>query len=269
MDHVQLAMPAGEEPEARAFYEGLLGIPWVAKPAHLAKRGGCWFETDTVKLHLGVEEEFRPARKAHPALVVADLAALIARLAAAGVAIRTDEPLEGYDRVYVDDPFGNRLELMEPTDPRPVKAILQVAIDCTNPGRMVGFWAPALGYQIELPPKGFTSWNDYYRSVGVPADQLDLDGTGSDSLVDPTGRGPRIWFQAVPEVKSEKNRLHFDLGVSGGRGVPLATRKALVDAEVDRLEALGATRVGVVPAEGVDHYGVAMRDPEGNEFDVH
>ncbi|MFA5884094.1 MAG: VOC family protein [Acidimicrobiia bacterium] len=114
VDHVQLAMPAGEEAAATAFYEGLLGVPRVPKPPHLEVRGGCWFETGELKLHLGVEDDFRPARKAHPALVVEDLPALVARLTAAGVAVRTDEPLAGYDRVYVDDPFGNRLELMEP-----------------------------------------------------------------------------------------------------------------------------------------------------------
>jgi catechol 2,3-dioxygenase-like lactoylglutathione lyase family enzyme len=114
IDHVQLAMPAGREPDAVAFYEGLLGIPHVPKPPDLAARGGCWFESDAVKVHLGVEVDFRPARKAHPALLVDDLGALVERLAAAGVAWRDDEPLEGYDRVYADDPFGNRLELLEP-----------------------------------------------------------------------------------------------------------------------------------------------------------
>ena len=115
VDHVQLAMPAGEEDAATAFYEGLLGIPRVPKPPNLEVRGGCWFEADGCRLHLGVEADFRPARKAHPALLVADLPGLVARLAAGGVVARTDEPLAGYDRVYVDDPFGNRIELMEPT----------------------------------------------------------------------------------------------------------------------------------------------------------
>jgi catechol 2,3-dioxygenase-like lactoylglutathione lyase family enzyme len=113
IEHVQLAMPAGEEAKARAFYAGLLGIPEVPKPQHLARRGGAWFEGAGVKIHLGVEAEFRPARKAHPALLVEGLAALVERLRAAGVAVRDDEPLEGYERVYVSDPFGNRIELME------------------------------------------------------------------------------------------------------------------------------------------------------------
>lgn len=117
IDHVQLAMPAGGEDEARAFYTGLLGIAETPKPPHLAVRGGCWFEDGPVKIHLGVEADFRPARKAHPALIVVGVRELAARLAAAGVAVRDDEPLEGYDRVYVDDPFGNRIELMEPLAP--------------------------------------------------------------------------------------------------------------------------------------------------------
>jgi catechol 2,3-dioxygenase-like lactoylglutathione lyase family enzyme len=117
IDHVQLAMPAGEEASARAFYTELLGIPETPKPPHLAVRGGCWFEDDELKIHLGVEADFRPARKAHPALIVSGLRALVTRLEGAGVKVRDDEPLEGYDRVYVDDPFGNRIELMEPIEP--------------------------------------------------------------------------------------------------------------------------------------------------------
>ena len=113
LDHIQLAMPAGREAEARAFYEGLLGIPEVTKPPPRAARGGAWFERGALKIHLGVERNFTPARKAHPGLLVEDLPALIATLAAAGIAVNTDEPLEGYIRVYVDDPFGNRIELME------------------------------------------------------------------------------------------------------------------------------------------------------------
>ena len=117
VDHVQLAMPAGREDEARAFYSGLLGIPEQPKPPHLAVRGGCWFESTTVKLHLGVEADFRPAKKAHPALLVSDLPALVRVLRAAGVELVDDEPLEGHDRVYAYDPFGNRLELLEPVPP--------------------------------------------------------------------------------------------------------------------------------------------------------
>ena len=113
LDHVQLAMPAGREAEAVAFYEGLLGIPHVPKPPHLAGRGGCWFERDELKVHLGVERDFRPASKAHPAFLVDDVRVLAEVIAGAGFRVVDDEPLEGFDRIYVDDPFGNRIELME------------------------------------------------------------------------------------------------------------------------------------------------------------
>jgi catechol 2,3-dioxygenase-like lactoylglutathione lyase family enzyme len=115
LDHVQLAMPPGREDEARAFYQGLLGIPEVAKPPHLARRVGAWFAHGVLKVHLGVEQDVRPARKAHPAFLVTDLAALVAILTEAGFVPAEDQPLAGYERVYVSDPFGNRIELMEPT----------------------------------------------------------------------------------------------------------------------------------------------------------
>ena len=114
IDHVQLAMPAGGEDQARAFYQGVLGVTEHPKPPHLASRGGCWFERGDLKIHLGVEADFRPARKAHPALLVQGLSALKAAIVAGGYVMRDDEPLESYDRIYVDDPFGNRIELTEP-----------------------------------------------------------------------------------------------------------------------------------------------------------
>src|ERR1700722_4769470 len=114
IEHVQLAMPAGGEDLARNFYAGILGISETPKPAHLAKRGGCWFERGDLKIHLGVETDFRPARKAHVALLVVDLLELQEKLRASGYGFKEDEPLDGYHRVYVDDPFGNRIELMEP-----------------------------------------------------------------------------------------------------------------------------------------------------------
>ncbi|MET0743567.1 MAG: VOC family protein [Microvirga sp.] len=113
LDHLQLAMPPGGEPQAKAFYEGLLGLHEVPKPPHLAARGGCWFQSGTVKVHLGVEKEFRPARKAHPGFIVDDLANLLDRLEQAGFAAIDDEPLDGFVRNYVSDPFGNRIELMQ------------------------------------------------------------------------------------------------------------------------------------------------------------
>lgn len=115
LDHVQLAMPAGREAEARAFYEGLLEIPERAKPDNLRSRGGCWFERGSLRVHLGVEPNFAPARKAHPAFLVDDLDALVARLEQAGYRTVADEPLKGYSRRFVNDPFGNRIELMQET----------------------------------------------------------------------------------------------------------------------------------------------------------
>ncbi len=106
-------MPAGQEAQARAFYAGLLGLAEVPKPSSLAARGGAWFGAGPVRVHLGVDDEFHPARKAHPALLVDDLPALVRALEGAGHPVRGDVALDGYDRVHVDDPFGNRLELMQ------------------------------------------------------------------------------------------------------------------------------------------------------------
>ena len=113
IEHVQLAMPAGEEDTARRFYGQALGMSEVPKPEELAKRGGCWFEDGDVRVHLGVQKDFRPATKAHPAFVVDDLHSLRTRLRDAGFPCEDDKPLEGFDRTYVNDPFGNRIELMQ------------------------------------------------------------------------------------------------------------------------------------------------------------
>lgn len=113
IDHVQLAMPHGGEEQARRFYCGVLGMRETVKPAHLAVGGGCWFEGGAAHIHLGVEEGHRPSRKAHPALLVADLALLAHKLEMAGVPFTAGKPLEGYIRGDTSDPFGNRIELME------------------------------------------------------------------------------------------------------------------------------------------------------------
>jgi catechol 2,3-dioxygenase-like lactoylglutathione lyase family enzyme len=118
IDHVQLAMPAGAEPEARRFYSGLLGIPEAPKPAELAGRGGVWFESGELKVHLGVEAEFRAAKKAHPGFVVEGLAELLRALRADGVEVVDDFKLPEYQRAFVADPFGNRIELLEPKPTR-------------------------------------------------------------------------------------------------------------------------------------------------------
>jgi len=113
LDHVQLAMPAGEEDRAEAFYAGHLGLRRLPKPEPLASRGGCWFSNGTVTIHLGVEDGFRPARKAHPAVLVDGLDELVGELSAAGMAVRPDTDLPGVHRCFVDDPFGNRIELID------------------------------------------------------------------------------------------------------------------------------------------------------------
>ena len=113
IDHVQLAMPSGAEDRARTFYATVLGMTEVPKPAELAKRGGCWFESGVVQLHLGVEAEFRPARKAHPALRCVDYDGLVSRIREAGVEIKDDDSIPGVRRCHIFDPFGNRIELIQ------------------------------------------------------------------------------------------------------------------------------------------------------------
>lgn len=114
IDHILIAMPAGREDDARAFYCGVLGMTEKIKPPVLAARGGCWFEIGALQVHLGVEKNFIPARKAHPAFIVEDLPGMIAKAVQGGYKVTADEPLEGCDRRHVDDPFGNRIELIEP-----------------------------------------------------------------------------------------------------------------------------------------------------------
>ena len=116
LDHLQLAMPAGKEAEARAFYGELLGLTELAKPSELASRGGCWFALGTQALHLGVDTPFTSARKAHPAFTVSDLKALRERLETAHIATLDDFALPHVRRFYAADPFGNRLEFVQQGD---------------------------------------------------------------------------------------------------------------------------------------------------------
>jgi Glyoxalase-like domain len=146
----------------------------------------------------------------------------------------------------------------------------QLVIDCENPELLARFWAAALDYVLEPPPEGFATWDDYRRDLGFPESEL---GAGPDSIADPRGAGPRIWFHALPDAKVVKNRLHLDVHASGGtwtgdRSVSFADRKRRVDAEARRLADLGATITGPLGSGDLDHYAVGMKDPEGNEFDI-
>jgi hypothetical protein len=136
----------------------------------------------------------------------------------------------------------------------------QVTFDCADPDKLAHFWADVLGYELQPPPPGFDSWDAFLDSIGVPDDERD----SASAIRDPEGKGPRIFFQRVPEPKAAKNRLHLDLRLGGGPQTPLAERKALINAAVERLVSLGATVVGPVEERG--SYCVVLRDPEGNEF---
>ncbi len=116
LDHVQLAMPPGEEAAARHFYGEVLGLTEVPKPQPLQARGGCWFVGSGTHIHLGVQQDFVPARKAHPALLVDDVQQFYARLDSAGVPVTWDTSLPDVHRFYATDPFGNRLELLQDGD---------------------------------------------------------------------------------------------------------------------------------------------------------
>jgi Glyoxalase-like domain len=144
----------------------------------------------------------------------------------------------------------------------------QLVIDCADPAALVRFWADALGYVPEPAPDGFATWNAYWLSRGVPAGELDTEGDSCDSIVDPGGAGPRIWFQLVAEGKTAKNRLHLDIHAGGGREVPFEVRKSRVEAEAQRLVESGASRLRVLQGV-IGHYAVVMADPEGNEFCLH
>jgi len=141
----------------------------------------------------------------------------------------------------------------------------QLTCDCADPDTMARFWAEALGFTLQEPPFGFDSWRAYWLSVGVPEDEVE---DGYDSIVDTKGAGMRVWFQKVPEPKTVKNRMHFDLLVGGGRTVPIEERRARVRSEAQRLTALGAEVIAEGDSPDIDHFFISMHDPEGNEFDI-
>lgn len=139
---------------------------------------------------------------------------------------------------------------------------VQVVLDCADPEQLARFWSQALGYQVQDPPAGYPTWEDFLRDIGVPPQ----DWNSASALVDPQGRGPRIYLQRVSEPKAGKNRVHLDLNVGGGPGTPAEERRDRVTAEVARLETLGAARVQEHTERG--EYWVVMQDPEQNEFCV-
>lgn len=143
-------------------------------------------------------------------------------------------------------------------------AEFQLVVDCAEAEVLARFWAAALRYEFAPAPAGFATWRDYYRRLGVPEEDL---GDGVDRISDPAGRGPDIWFHVVPEGKVVKNRWHLDIHASGEWSDPIEARTQRVDAEAARLAELGATITGAFE-EGLDHYAVGMKDPEGNEFDI-
>jgi len=136
---------------------------------------------------------------------------------------------------------------------------IDVTIDCREPERLARFWRQLLGYVDRPVPAGYPSWEDYDRAAGVPESELDA----GSAAIDPAGRGPRLFFQRVPEPKQAKNRVHLDVHVSDGHADPAAVR-AKVQAEAARAEGLGATVIRTNTDE--EDYFVVMVDPEGNEF---
>ena len=140
---------------------------------------------------------------------------------------------------------------------------IQLVFDCADPAAQAAFWQEALGYHSPPPPPPHSTWPEFLASAGVPEEQWN----DANAVEDAEGTGPRLFFQKVPEGKVAKNRVHLDLNVGGGHAVPLEERRARVDAEVDRLKALGATdERGAMEKDG--EYWVRMNDPEGNEFCV-
>jgi hypothetical protein len=144
----------------------------------------------------------------------------------------------------------------------PMATSVQVVFDCADPPVLATFWAKALGYRLEGPPQPSPKWQQWVREQQIPEEHRD----DASAITDPDERGPRIYFQRVPEPKTVKNRVHLDLSVSGGPGVPLLTRRTKVDAEAQRLAQAGATFVRAQTLRG--EYHITMLDPEGNEFDV-
>ncbi len=160
LDHVQLAMPPGGEAAAEGFYAGILGLARIPKPEPMASRGGCWFVSNSLAIHLGVEEAFRPAKKAHPALLVRNLSGLTEALQEAGITVRPNPDQAPGAGCYVEDPFGNRIELIEADQDRhsherrwlDYEAMMGVPSEASIGGAMTGSCIV-----MRVPPPGSTS----------------------------------------------------------------------------------------------------------------
>jgi hypothetical protein len=139
---------------------------------------------------------------------------------------------------------------------------VQITVDCADPATLADFWAAALGYVLDPPPKGFSTWPEALSAWNVP----ESDWGKASAVVDPTGVGPRLFFQRVPEEKVVKNRVHLDVKASAGPGTPMDIRRAAVATVTDRLVELGATLLTHVEELGI--YWAVLQDPEGNEFCV-
>ena len=139
---------------------------------------------------------------------------------------------------------------------------VQVVFDCADPDRLANFWAETLHYVLQPPPTGYASWDAFLEAMKVPREEWN----SASAIVDPSGKGPRIYFQQMDTPKPEKNRLHLDVNAGGGGTVPQEQRRKRVDAEVTRLLGLGARRLRTESAER--EYWVVMADPEDNEFCV-
>ncbi len=139
---------------------------------------------------------------------------------------------------------------------------IQVTLDALDPSALSDFWAVALGYIVQPPPPDYESWDDWATAMGIPEENWN----DARALVDPDGKGPRLFFQRVPEGKTAKNRVHLDVNAGGGHDVAPAVRVQAVNRHVAELEQMGATKVTVFEQRG--EYWVVMQDPEGNEFCV-
>jgi hypothetical protein len=140
---------------------------------------------------------------------------------------------------------------------------VQVVIDCADPAGLSEFWAAVLGYKLQDPPPGFASWEALLQARGVP----ESEWNSASAVVDPEGKGPRFYFQRVPESKTVKNRVHVDVDVADGPSTPLEQRHARAHAESARLQTLGARQLWI--NDDWRGFSIVMQDPEGNEFCLH